>query len=374
MKTVRNIYFFLSVAVSASVLYSCGKTEAKEPGEDEGAVAAAPLEVIELKSGGFASELKVPGELVPYQQVDLYAKVSSFVKKLYADVGSVVQEGALLATLEAPEYESQLAGAESRLKAQEAIHISSKANYDRLLESSRTPGTVSPNDLDQAQAKQQSDAAMLESAKAGFREIKDTRGYLEIRAPFSGVVSARNVSAGAYVGPSGKGSELPLFTLLDQQRLRLVVSVPEAYTRYVDRKTAAQFTVRSLPGQKFEAGVSRLSGALDSKLRSQRAELDVYNKDKVLLPGMVAEVLIPLATSESSLSVPVTAVLNAPLGLFVIKIQNGAAAWVPVTTGRNNGAHVEILGDLQAGDQLVLHANEEIRDRAAVAKVKVAGE
>ena len=126
------------------------------------------------------------------------------------------------------------------------------------------------------------------------REISQTENYLQIRAPFNGVITARNVNPGAYVGPSGKGSEFPLFNLQEQKKLRLVLSVPEAYTSYLNQKNAVSFTVKSLPGQPFKAVINRLSGSIDSRLRSQRVEMDVINNDKKLLPGMVAEVNLPL--------------------------------------------------------------------------------
>ena len=369
MKSIKPLFSALSAAVLATLFYCCGKAPAEKTEEIE----AVPVEVFSLKKGSVSSELKLPGELIAFQNVDLYAKVNSFVKKLYADVGSEVKEGALLATLEAPELASQLAGAESRLKAQEVTFLSSKTTYDRLLETSKTPGTVSPNDLDLAFAKQQSDAALLQSARATFNEISDNRNYLEIRAPFSGVINARNVSTGAYVGPSGKGSEFPLFSLVEQSRLRLVVSVPESYTPYVSYQTQAKFTVRSAPGRLFYAKVNRLSGALDPKLRAQRTELDVDNRGKTLLPGMVAEVTLPMTTSDSSFSVPVQSVLNTALGLFMIRVENGKAVWKPVKAGRNDGAKMEIIGDLSEGDTLVLHVSEEIRDQSEIKKMKLTG-
>ncbi len=371
MKSIKPVFSTLSAAILATLFYCCGKTPAVETEEEAEAV---PVEVFSLKKGSVSSELKLPGELIAFQNVDLYAKVNSFVRKLYADVGSEVREGALLATLEAPELASQLAGAESRLQAQEAMYLSSKSTYERLLETSKTPGTVSPNDLELAFARQQSDAALLQSARATFNEISDNRNYLEIRAPFSGVITSRHVSTGAYVGPSGKGSEFPLFSLVEQNRLRLVVSVPESYTRYVNYRTQAKFTVRSSPGRSFYAKVNRLSGALDPKLRAQRTELDVDNRDKSLLPGMVAEVTLPMTTSDSSFSVPIQSVLNTALGLYVIRLENGKARWKPVTAGRNDAVNMEIIGDLSEGDTLVLHVSEEIRDRSEIAKTKLLGE
>lgn len=324
------------------------------------------LATISPEKGVLSSSLQIPGELVAFQQVDIYAKVNSFVKKLNADVGSEVKKGQLLATMEAPEINSQLSGAESRLQSLEALYIASKANYERLVETSKTPGTISPNDLDIADAKQKSDYAQLLSAKAAYKEITDNRNYLEIRAPFSGVISARNVSAGAYVGPSGKGSELPLFTLQEQEHLRLAVAVPEAYTGYLTNKSKVEFSVRSLPSEKFTAAISRRAGALDSRYRSERIEMDVINKDKRLLPGMVAEINISLPGRDSTFIVPKTAVVNSSEKVFVIKVADGKARWVTVKKGREVNDKVEIYGDLSPNDILLKSASEEIRDDSQV--------
>lgn len=319
-----------------------------------------------LKKEGVSSTFKIPGELIANQQVDLYAKVSSFVDRLLVDVGSEVKKGQLLATLEAPEISSQLAGAESRLKSYEAIYLASKAHYDRILKTSKTPGTVSQNDLDLAFANEQSDLAQWESAKAAYREIMDTKNYLEIRAPFSGVITSRNISPGAYVGPSGRGSEMPLFTLLEQKKLRLVINVPELYASTLTKNDEVDFTVRSYPGQVFHAKISRLAGALDDRLRSERVEMDVENENGELMPKMVTEVTIPINTDGNSFAVPKSAILNSTLGMYVIKVENDKSVWVPISVGRSGNELVEIFGDLKESDVLLTSVSEEIRDKGAV--------
>ncbi|MGN8038923.1 efflux RND transporter periplasmic adaptor subunit [Chitinophaga sp. 22321] len=368
----RTTFPLLSVMIISAGLYSCSTSGAKEGKEASAPEAAAPaLEAFPLEKGSVSSAIQIPGELIAFQQVDLYAKVSSFIKKMNVDVGSEVTTGQLLCSMEAPEINSQLSGAESRLKSQEAIYLSSKATYDRLLETSKTPGTISQNDLDVAYARQKSDLAQLDAAKAAHREVGDNRNYLEIRAPFSGVITARNVSAGAYVGPSGKGSEMPIFTLQEQKKLRLVVSIPEAYTSYLNNQSEVNFTVRSLAEKQFKGKVIRLAGALDRKLRSQHIEIDVANNDKTLLPGMVAEVAIPLNGNGSNFVVPSSAILNSTKGVFVIKVADKKTKWVPVTTGQSEKGRTEIFGELNAGDVLVTTASEEIRDEAVAANVKV---
>ncbi|MGN6493831.1 MAG: efflux RND transporter periplasmic adaptor subunit [Agriterribacter sp.] len=359
-----TVYFLLLVSASAGFI-SCGAAAEKEKEASAVQPPAAP-EYFLAEKGKLSSAVEIPGELIAFQHVDLYAKVSSFVKKLHVDVGSEVKEGQVLATMDAPEINAQLSGAASKLQALEATYTASKAHYDRLLETSKTPGTISPNDLDIALAKQKSDYAQWEAAKAAEREITDNKNYLTIRAPFSGIITARNVSAGAYVGPSGKGSELPMFTLQEQKKLRLAVAVPEIYSPYLETKKEISFTVKSLPGEKFTASIQRLAGALDNRIRSQRVEMDVNNNNRKLLPGMIASVSFPLPAKDSSFVVPQTAVVSSTEGIFVIQSVNGKAKWIEVKKGREQGDQVEIFGDIQPGDTLVKNANEEMRNGAQI--------
>lgn len=352
--------FFLAV-----LLYSCGASGTNEH-KSQSPVTPAGIPAILASQGSLNAHVRIPGELQAFQQVDLYAKISSFVSRLYADVGSEVKAGQLLATLEAPELSAQQNAAASRLKSQEAIYIASKATYERLLQTSQTPGTISPNDLELAHARQQSDLAQLEAARASFREVTDTRNYLQIRAPFNGTISARNVSAGAYVGPTGKGSELPIFTLVEQKKLRLVVSVPESYTGNLDKSGEVRFTVQSLPGDTFTARIARTAGALDNRLRAQRVEMDVENNSKKLLPGMVAEIAVPLQTNAATINVPTSAILNSTLGVFVIRVNSGTAKWIPVQAGTSNGERTEVTGNINPLDTLVKKATEEIRNGQSI--------
>jgi membrane fusion protein (multidrug efflux system) len=307
------------------------------------------------------TELRLPAELTGFQQVDLYAKVSSFVKTLKVDIGSKVTKGQLLIVLEAPEISSQLAAAESRLKSMEAIYTTSKSTYNRLYETSKVEGTISKNDLEMASGKKNSDYAQYQAAIAAYKEVKIMRGYLEIRAPFDGVVAARNVNLGTFVGPAGKGSDLPLLTIQQQNKLRLAVSVPELYTGYLHNGDEMSFSVKSLP-QTFKATITRMSGALDLKLRSERVEMDVHNTKGNLLPGMVAEVLLPLNAKDSTFVVPKSALVNAAEGMFVIKVVNHKATRIDVKKGREIDDKIEIFGDLNPKDKLVKIASEETKE------------
>ncbi|MEN2398809.1 efflux RND transporter periplasmic adaptor subunit [Flavobacterium sp. MC2016-06] len=307
------------------------------------------------------TELRLPAELTGFQQVDLYAKVSSFVKILKVDIGSEVKKGQLLIVLEAPEISSQLAAAESRLKSMEAIYATSKSTYNRLYETSKVEGTISKNDLEMANGKKNSDYAQYQAAIAAHKEVSIMRGYLEIRAPFDGVVAARNVNLGTFVGPAGKGSDLPLLTIQQQDKLRLAVSIPELYTGYLHKGDEMSFNVKSLPDT-FKATIQRMSGALDLKLRSERLEMDVHNTKGNLLPGMVAEVILPLNAKDSTFVVPRTAVVASAESTFVIKVLNHKATRVEVKKGREIDDKVEVFGDLNLNDKLVKMASEETKE------------
>ncbi|WP_147202092.1 efflux RND transporter periplasmic adaptor subunit [Segetibacter aerophilus] len=374
----NNFYHILPVLIATllvAAMPSCKSSEEKTETtiEEKKEVAAAAIEVVAAQKGKLSSSIQVPGELIPFQQVEIYAKENSFVKKIYVDVGSEVKQGQLLVSMEAPEINSRMSEAQSNLKSLQAIYISSKATYNRLLETSKTPGTISPNDLDQALARVNSEKARLEGAQAAIRAVAATRGYLDIRAPFGGVISARNVNPGAYVGPSGKGSEMPLFVLQQQRKLRLVISVPEIYTGLLNQQDVVTFTVKSLPSRKFTAKVKRMAGALDDKLRSERLEMDVENNDKSLLPGMYAEVNIPLPAKDSTFVIPKTALVSSAEKIFVVRVANQKAEWVDVKKGREANDKVEVYGDLKEGDQIIKTATDEIRDGSEIKNVKQAG-
>jgi len=364
---ISALAFFVT---GITLLSSCGpgKKEQEEQAitvQQENAIDTPTVVLMPVKKGKLNGSIAVPGELLPYQEVDLYAKINSYVKKLWVDIGSQVRQGQLLVTLEAPEINSQLAEAESRIKQQEAIYFASKATYDRLLSTSKTPGTVSQNDLEQAEAKKNSDLANVEAARSTYKEVAANVAYLEIRAPFDGVITVRNVNTGAYVGPGGKSAD-PIFVLQDHKRMRLAVSIPENYTSGLNDKDVVSFSVGALPDQKFTAQVKRLAGALDEKLRSERLEMDVYNKDNRLLPHMFAEVDVPLPSRDSSIIVPKSAVVTSTEKVFVIRVSNNHAEWVDVKKGPSAGDLLEIYGDVKPGDTIVKKANEEIRDGSPV--------
>ena len=340
------------------------KADQQRAQQEQTDIEVPPVETFGLEKSKLVSTLQIPGELTPYQQVSLYAKINSYVKRYLVDVGSEVHKGQLMIILEAPEINSQLASARARVKQQEAIYLASNATYGRLFNTAKTPGTIAQNDIDQADARRKADMANIEAAKASYQEVSSNLQYLQIRAPFDGVVSERNASMGAYVGPGGKGSDLPLFVVQQQKKLRLVISVPELSTGSLSNQEEVGFTVRAIPNQQFTAKIKRSAGALDAKLRSERLEMDVENPKKVLLPGMYAEVNVPLKSHDSTFVIPKTALVQSTEKVFVVRVDaQHRAQWVDVQKGIQSKDVVEVYSkELHLGDKLVKVATDEIRD------------
>ena len=357
------------LASLCALLTACGNKPPKDPGNKPDTVA---VQTIALSKGRLTSTMTLPGQLLPFQSVDLYAKVNSFVKDMYVDVGSKVHKGELLATLEAPELQAAMDESASLLYTREAAYRASKATYDRLAATSRIPGTISPNELELANAKMSGDSANLAAARSKYQESADLQGYLQVRAPFDGVISTRNIYPGAYAGPAGKGSFIPLMTLQQQNRLRLVIAVPEAATAYFREMDTVHFTVQTLPGRTFTATITRLAGSLDMQLRTEQLQMDVPNSNSLLLPGMFAQVSLDMTNSDKQFIVPVTAVTGNSKRIFVIRVTGGKTEWVSVEKGREVGGNIEIYGGLKEGDplkegdQLVINATDELKDGIVV--------
>jgi membrane fusion protein (multidrug efflux system) len=324
------------------------------------------VQTFSLSKGQLTTHMTIPGQLLPFQSVDLYAKVNVFVKKVLVDVGSVVKKDQLLVILEAPEMLDATNTAASIIQTNKALYQASKANYERIYQTSKIPGTISPNDLDIAYARMSADSTNLEASRSSYHQSTSLNGYLEVRAPFGGVISSRNLYAGAYAGPAGAGSVVPLLTLQEQVKLRLVIAVPEAATAYFREKDTVHFTVKTLPGKEFTAHINRLAGSLDLQLRTEQLQMDVQNTEKILLPGMFAQVSLDLTNSDKVFVVPESAVTENSKQVFVIRVTNGKTEWIPVSKGRDSDGKVEIFGSLQEGDQLVNNATDELRNGTIV--------
>ena len=306
-----------------------------------------------------SSSARLPGQLQPFYDVNIFPKVNGFVKQLYVDRGSVVKKGQLLVVLEAPEMETQLQAANSRyLQAQENA-VASKEKYERLKQAAAEPGAVSPLDMDNALAKMKADQAMVSSERSNMQSMQTMRDYLKIYAPFDGMIVQRNISPGTFVSP-GKTSDQPMLILQDINKLRLEVYIPEDYVDKVDLDKPVTFTFNALPGQPHSAKISRSANAL-STLHQEAIEIDVTNKDRQLKPGMYAEVKISMLSGAKSLLVPNNAIVRSTEREYVVAVNNGKTNYVDIKEGLASHDSTEVFGNLKPAEKIVLNATDDIK-------------
>lgn len=333
--------------------------------------AALSVETATVVSQVLEKTITIPGDLTPYQAVNLHAKVSGFVESVAVDRGSWVKTGQVLAQVSAPELRAQRAEAEARVQAvraqqaeAEARMVSAQSTYDRLKAASATPGVVAGNDVEVAERTFEAQRAQVEAlkssgaaAEAALKAVTELEAYLQIEAPFDGVITERNVHPGSLVGQSSG----PMLRIEQIARLRLTVPVPESYVGAIRNGTRVDFRVSAFPDQAFQGVIARPAHSLDMKTRSMLVELDVMNPKRVLAPGMFAEVRWPVSRGQPSLFVPTTAVVRTSERQFVVRVRNGVAEWVDVRRGQVSGDAIEVFGDLKAGDIVVRRGNDEMR-------------
>lgn len=376
-RTRLNLMSALIVAVASGALVtSCSRGTQQPP-----PAAAGPptIEVVTVTERQLDATTGMPGELEAYENVEVYPRVAGFVKAVRVDRGSQVRAGDLLALLETPELDAQRAEAESRLHGAEAQLGSVRAKtdadsgtYEKLKAASATPGVIAGNDLVVAQKAVEADRSQVtaaeraaDAARQALRAVTQMEGYLRLTAPFDGVVTERNVHPGALVGPgTGGASSAPLFRLVQDARLRLVVPVPERFVAGVDLGSTVSFTVPAYPAQTFSGRVARMAHALDVKTRTMAVELDVENGDRRLAPGTYCQVRWPLRRTGPSLLVPTGSVASTTDRTFVVRVRNNRIEWIDVKTGVASGPLVEVFGDLHAGDEVAARGTDEWRPGA----------
>ena len=311
-----------------------------------------------------SSYARLPGQLKPFNEVNLFPKVNGFVRNIYVDRGSIVKRGQLLVTLEAPEMESQLQAANSRYMQAQENAVASKEKYQRLKQAAAEPGSVSPLDIDNALSKLKADEAMANSERSNVASVRTMQGYLNIYAPFDGMIVQRNVSPGALVSP-GKSTDQPMFILQDIHKLRLEVYIPEDYVDKVDLKQPVNFIFNAMPGQQQTAKISRSSNVLGS-MRQEAIEIDVINKNGQLKPGMYAEVKIPMLSGAKSLLVPNTAIVRSTEREYIVVVKNSKTHLVDIKEGLTGKDSTEVFGNLAVNDKILTDANDEIKEGASI--------
>ncbi len=372
----------LAFAGCALLLAGCNSQPQGKNGGAAVAAASGPTSVttVAVESKKLSTAMPLPAQLEPYEQVDIYPKVTGFVETVTVDRGSRVKEGQVLVNLTAPELLSQRSQAEAAVRAAESQLATAKARlasdqgtYEHMQAAAKTPGVLAENDVAVAAQTASADKGLVDAAEQNVAAARDSlktvsqsEAYLTITAPFAGIVTTRNLHPGALIGPASGAGSTPILQIVNDRRLRLVVPVPEAQAGTIKSGQQVSFTVPAYPGQTFKAPIARIAEALDVKSRTMPVELDVANRDGKLAAGSFATVKWPLDRGYPTLFVPATAVTNDQQHTFVIRVRNDKAEWVTVQTGQTVDGEVEIFGDLAAGDQVIKIATDAIHSGDAV--------
>lgn len=359
-KKYFTIIFSLSI-----IFYSCSDNKSSEnkPASEN---AAPHYFLTKIEKATVSEQLKLPAQLAAYQEVSIFPKVNGYVKTVLVDIGSHVKKGQTLMTLEAPELAQAVAQAREKYARTKSDYTIAKENYERLKEASQTPGAISPLDLATAKSKAEADSSLSNAEKANWQIQQTIMDYLIVTAPFSGVITTRNVHPGALVSAEAKDGK-PMLELKEVDHLRLQVDIPESAVASLKKKNdSVSFELSAFPGVEKKGHVSRVSMNINAQYRSERIELDIYNADGELAPGMYADVLFSSDGDPNALSVPKTAVVISTERKYVIAIRNGKAVKVDVITGNEAKGKTEIVGALQAGEEVIANANDEIKEGASI--------
>jgi len=368
---------FLVLVVSLTLL-GCSGSSVQQPQINEQAQQVA---VLSVEYQNLDTTLNLPAQITPYEAVDLFPKGTGFIDEILVDRGSRVKAGEVIIRLSAPELiaqrtqaEASVHSAEAQLAAAQAKFASDHGTYLHLTAAAKTPGVIAENDLRVAEQTAVADNAQLESAasnvqaaRESLRGVSQLESYLEIRAPFDGVVTQRNLHPGALVGPaSGQAGALPIVQIENVSRLRVIVPVPEAYVGGVREGQQVIFSVPAYPGRTFHAAVTRISQDIDQKTRTMQVELDFRNAEAQITPGTFASAEWPIHRSYATLFVSSSAVTTDLQRTFVIRVRQGKAEWVDVKTGAAANGKIEVFGALQTGDVVVANATDSIRNGTSV--------
>jgi len=322
------------------------------------------------------SSVSLPGALTAVRTAALYARTPGYVRRRLVDIGRRVRAGQLLADIDAPDLDQQVAQARGLVAQSLAARQLAQANLARW-RALAVDSAVTAQELDQMQAAFNEAVANFNSAEANLQRLVQLQAYERVVAPFAGVITARNVDPGALVGPAGgvsatlpagAGSALgSLFTIAQTDTLSVYVTVPEDYAAAVAIGKHAVVTVPALPGDTLRGRVARTAGSLDPTARTLLTEVRVANPTGVFLPGMYAQVQLALGAGAPPLRVPATALVirNGPPQVVTVA-PDSTAHYQTVTIGRDLGSWVEVTGGLAQGTRIVINPPGDLQDGALV--------
>jgi RND family efflux transporter MFP subunit len=351
----------VAVIVAAVVIFGIAARHGSEHVlEKETAVAAIPsVNVVYPSSSTLSSEIALPGNTQAYMDTPIYSRTNGYLKSWYFDIGAHVRKGQLMAQIETPEVDQQLQVAQADLKSAEAnldLANTTSTRYQNLLKTN----SVSKQETDVAMSDASAKKAAVDASMANVRRLEQLQSFEKVYAPFDGIVTARNTDVGRLISAGQNTTPQELFHLAAIGKLRVYVSVPEAYSSAVKDGAKATLTLDEYPGKTFEGTIARNSNAIDQSTRTLNVEVDVDNPKAELLPGAYAFVHFKVPAHAASLMLPSNTLLFRSEGLRVGVVRDGRVQLVPVKIGRDAGATVEIASGLTANDAVILDPSDSL--------------
>ena len=364
-KSPLFMVFFLAVVgliIIGAVLLIQRRSQYNALANETEEAAVPTVAIIHPMAESGDEDLVLPGTLQAYVESPIYARTSGYLKKWYHDIGSSVKKGELLGDIDTPEVDQQLDQARADLNTARAnVQLSeiTAARYSELL---KTDG-VSKQEVDNAIGDLAAKRAMVQSAEANVRRLEDLESFKRIYAPFSGVITQRNIDIGTLINAGNGGTSQQLFFLAQTDPIRVYVNVPEAYALSIRPGIGAYLELTQYPGQRFQGKVVRTANAIDLSTRTLLTEVDVPNGSGQLLPGGYAQVHLGVKVSGQRLQVPVNALLFRSEGLRAVVVDaNHHAHLQTLAIGRDYGVTLEVLSGLKAEDWIVLNPADSLME------------
>jgi len=364
---VFTIVILLLVAVVLGIIGIVPRVRARTKLKDDTDALAAPDVIAKPPTAGkTGQEIILPGNVYAYSDASLYARTDGYLSKWYFDIGVHVRQGQLLAIISSPEVDKQLLQARADLTTAEATAGLAKTNagrYQGLL----TQNAVSKQDTDTFTSQAESTTSAVKSAQANVQRLEELQSFEKIYAPFSGVITARNVDVGQLIN-AGAGTQL--FRISAINVLRVYVNVPQIYSQVAIPGTTAELTLSEFPGQTFTGKLVRTAKAIDPSSRTLLVEIDVDNRDGKLMPGAYTEVHMNVHEGVAPLIIPVSALIFRTQGLQVGTVVKGPdgdeARLVQVTLGQDDGSTVQVIHGLDADSQVIQDPPDSLIDKEPV--------
>jgi RND family efflux transporter MFP subunit len=333
---------------------------------EESAILA--VRTVQPKPGAPSEELVLPGNMESFTVAPIYARTDGYVRRWMVDIGAHVKTGQLLAEIETPEVDQQLGQARAQYATAQADYKLAKSTAERW-QTLRATDSVAQQETDEKVGDMESKSASMEAAMANVRRLEEMQSFQKIYAPFSGVITARNVDIGYLINAGSNGTGSELFRLEAIRQMRVYIQVPQLNSRLAKPGMLAELVVPGIPEKRFTGRVVRTSDAMDIASRTLHMEVDVDNPDEVLKPSEYVEVHLKVSAPAKALILPVNALVFRSEGVSAAVVRADHVVLQPITIGRDFGDELEVISGLAADDQVVINPPDSI---AAGQKVRLA--